>query len=328
MSGGTWDVNRLRVASDAVGVALWSWNVDSDRITLDDKALDLWGVEPGGDVTFEELSAKIHPADLDKVRATFAATRESFGPYETDFRVLLGKEVRWISARGKGDDEGIIGRVMYGVFLDVTVRKSAEAARELITGEMHHRIKNLFAMASALAGIASRTTTSKEAMTRDLMQRLTALSQAHDLIRPDSRSQSRAIQLGDLLTVLLKPYLEEESGDGRVTIYVPKLLVGEHSATAVALIVHELATNSMKYGALSAPAGNLVISGRDRGGDIEINWQESGGPPVKAAPASTGFGSRLVIASVEDQLGGIIESNWAEEGISVKLLLNKVRLGA
>jgi len=328
VSGGTWDIDRLRFATDAAGVALWSWNVDTDRITLDDRALELWGISTGKSITFEELSARIHPEDLDKVRAAFAATRERFGPYETDFRVLLGNEVRWVSARGRGDDEGIVGRIMYGVFIDVSVRKRAEEARELITGEMHHRIKNLFAMASALAGIASRTTTSKEEMTRDLMQRLIALSEAHELIRPDSTGQSRAGKLSDLLDVLLRPYLDGDSNETRVTISVPEILVGEHSATAIALIVHELATNSMKYGALSSPTGNLAITGRDTGEGVEINWQEKCDSPVIFTPQSAGFGSRLVVASVEDQLGGTIAIDWAANGISVTLKLNKARLGA
>ena len=328
MSGGVWDVERLRFATDAAGVALWSWNVDTDKITLDDRALDLWGLPRGQTVTFEELSSRIHPADLDKVRAAFAATRERFGAYETDFRILLGNEVRWISARGKGEDQGIVGRIMYGVFIDVSVRRHAEEARELITGEMHHRIKNLFSLASALAGIASRTTTTKEAMTRDLIQRLIALSEAHELIRPDSTVQSRALELGDLLAVLLKPYLDGDLGNNRITISVPNLLVGEHSATAIALVVHELATNSMKYGALSSPTGKLVISGLDRGEEVEINWQEMGGPPVISPPRTAGFGSRLVTASVEDQLGGTMSVDWATEGIAVKLKLGRVRLGA
>lgn len=328
MNGGTWDVNRLRFATDAAGVGLWSWNVDTDRITLDDRAYDLWGIERSAIISFEELSLRIHPADLDKVRAAFAATRERFGPYETDFRILTGEEVRWISARGKGDDEGIIGRIMYGVFIDVSVRKLAEEQRELITGEMHHRIKNLFSLASALAGIASRTTTTKEAMTRDLMQRLIALSEAHELIRPDSTAQSRASELGDLLAVLLKPYLDGESSKSRITISVPKSLVGEHSATAIALVVHELATNSMKYGALSSPTGVLTISGHDQDTEVKINWKETGGPPVISAPRSTGFGSRLVMASVKDQLGGTIAVDWQSDGVAVSLKLNKARLGS
>ncbi len=328
LNDGIWDVERLHFGMEAAGVALWSWNVDTDEILMDDVAFDLWGVERGVVVTFEELSSKIHPADLDKVRAAFAATREVLGPYETDFRILHDNEVRWVSARGRGEDQGIIGRVLYGVFIDVSIRRRAEEARELITGEMHHRIKNLFALASALAGISSRTTSSKEEMTRDLIQRLVALSEAHALIRPDSTSQSSARDLGELLNVLVKPYLDRKLDASRISISVPKVLVGEHAATAIALVMHELATNSMKYGALSVPGGNLTISGQESDEEVKIHWQEAGGPPVASAPREASFGSRLVTASVEDQLGGEITIDWATEGIVVQLKLNKVRLGA
>jgi PAS domain-containing protein len=91
-----WDANRLRIATDAAGVALWSWNVDTDEIAMDERAHGLWGVA-GGAVTFEDLSARIHPEDLDRVRAAFAATREILGAYEVDFRILHGGEVRWVS---------------------------------------------------------------------------------------------------------------------------------------------------------------------------------------------------------------------------------------
>ena len=152
-----WDANRLRIATDAAGVALWSWNVDTNSIAMDERAHDLWDVPAGEAVTFEDLSARIHPEDLDRVRAAFAATREKFGAYEIDFRILHRGEVHWISARGRGQDQGIVGRIMFGVFLDVTERKLAEEAREMLSNEMSHRVKNLFAIAAALTVIASRS---------------------------------------------------------------------------------------------------------------------------------------------------------------------------
>ena len=94
-----------------------------------------------GIITFEILSARIHPEDLDRVRAAFEATRNIRGNYETDFRILHDGKIRWISARGRGDDQGIVGRIMYGVFIDVTERKKAEETREMLAGEMDHRVK-------------------------------------------------------------------------------------------------------------------------------------------------------------------------------------------
>ena len=327
MINSIWDLARLRFATEAAGVALFAWDVDSDKIILDDRAFRLWGLPPAPTVTFEDLSANIHPEDLDKVRASFAATRERFGPYEIDFRLLLGNEIRWVSARGKGEDLGIIGRIMYGVFIDVTVRKLAEEARELIAGEMNHRIKNLFALASGLASIALRTTSTREEMARDLVQRLKALSEAHVLIRPDFNSQSQARELRDLLAVLLKPYLDGDGSDMRVTIDLPDVLVGERSATAIALVVHELATNSMKYGALSLQNGALAISGENSDEVLVIIWQEKAEIALPA-PKPEGFGSRLVKASVEGQLGGTIAVDWASDGITITVELNKTCLGA
>ncbi|MEA2855835.1 MAG: hypothetical protein QOH98_156, partial [Methylobacteriaceae bacterium] len=112
-----WDARHLRLAIDAAGVALWSWNVDTDKLTMDGRGYDLWGVERSEFVSFEDLSAHIHPADRDRVRAAFAATRAIFGSYEIDFRIMVGEEVRWISARGQGDDAGILHGTMFGIFL-------------------------------------------------------------------------------------------------------------------------------------------------------------------------------------------------------------------
>ena len=172
-------------------MALWAWNVDDDRFTMDERGFELWGLPWSDKVTFEELSANIHPADRDRVRAAFAATRAVMGPYETDFRIIVGDEIRWIAARGQGEDVGIVGRTMFGVFLDVTGRKQAEEGHELLAGEMSHRVKNLLAIAAALTTMTSRSAATTEEMARELTARLTALGRAHDLVRPLPDGQAR-----------------------------------------------------------------------------------------------------------------------------------------
>ena len=110
---------------------------------------------------------------------------------------MVGEEVRWISARGQGNDADIVNRRMYGIFLDVTGRKQAEEGHELLAGEMSHRVKNLLAIASGLTAITSRSTASTQDMARELTQRLTALGRAHDLVRPIPGQQGKAALLGD-----------------------------------------------------------------------------------------------------------------------------------
>ena len=325
MNDAVWGERRLRIATDAAGVALWSWNVDTDRIAMDERAFDLWGIPPRDEITFEALSARILPADLDRVREAFIATRDLSGAYDLDFRVLHGDDVRWISARGRGDDEGIVGRIMFGVFLDVTDRKLAEEARELIAAEMQHRIKNLFSLASALANFSSRSTGSKEDMTRDFARRLEALSAAHDLIRPSINDASRAARLCDLLSVLLKPYSTDRARSPAVAIAAAEVPIGEQAASSLALIVHELATNSAKYGALSVAEGMLDISGSVDGDDVCLVWTETGGPGKATPSSAAGFGSMLTERVVK-QLRGSIDRAWTGDGLVVTLRMSGRRL--
>ena len=173
-----WKEQHLRLAVEAACVALWAWHVDEDRFAMDERAFALWSIPWAEEVTFEELSAHIHPADRDRVRAAFTATRSVAGPYEIDFRIIVGDAVRWISARGQGADVGIVDGLMFGIFLDVTGRKQAEEGSELLAGEMSHRVKNLLTIATGLTELTSRSASSVENMTLELTQRLTAFGRA------------------------------------------------------------------------------------------------------------------------------------------------------
>ena len=288
----------------------------------------MWGIPQSQFVCFEDLSAHIHPKDRDRVRAAFAATRAILGPFEIDFRILFGDDVRWISARGQGDDVGIIGRTMFGIFIDVTGRKQAEEGHELLAGEMSHRVKNLLAIAAGLTAITSRSATSARDMARELTHRLTALGRAHDLVRPLPGHEGKAALLGDLITVLLAPYDDMGAFAGRVRVSVPRMGVGEKSATTLALILHELATNSLKYGALSADSGTLDVSCQSNETEAVLVWTERGGPPVAAPTGQGGFGSTLVNRAVSAHFGGTISCDWCKDGVVVTLRMNIKRLAS
>jgi two-component sensor histidine kinase len=323
-----WEPGNLRRALQAAGVSLWSWNVDNDNFTMDEQGFVHWGLPHSDTVTFEDLSAHIHPADRDRVRAAFTATRAIVGPYEIDFRVMIGDVIRWISARGLGNDSGLHKRVMFGVFLDVTGRKQAEEGHELLAGEMSHRVKNLLAIAAGLTRISARSTSTAKEMANVLTDRLTALGRAHDLVRPLPGNQGHAALLGDLLTILLAPYEDTGAFSGRIRVAVPRMGIGEHAATALALTVHELATNSMKYGALSVETGTLDVSGTTDGEDVTMVWTERGGPDVEPPNGAEGYGSQLVIRSVTGQLGGTIKYDWSSEGVIVVVTINEKRLAS
>lgn len=169
-----WQEQQLRNAIDAAGVALWWWNVETDKFAMDERAFEIWGLPQSPEITFEDLSPRIHPADRDRVRAAFSATRAQVGRYEIDFRILLNDIVRWVSARGQGSDTGKVQDSMFGIFLDVTGRKQAEEGHELLAGEMSHRVKNLLAITTSLTTMTSRSTSTTTDMARKLIQRLTA----------------------------------------------------------------------------------------------------------------------------------------------------------
>lgn len=324
-----WEPKNLVRAIEAAGVTLWSWNVDTDALAMDDHAFDLWGIPRGIDVQFEDLSAHIHPADRDRVRGAFTATRALAGPYEIDFRIMIGDELKWISARGQGEDAGMVKRIMFGIFIDVTGRKQAEEGRELLAGEMSHRVKNLLAIASGLTAITSRSTTTSTDMAHELTLRLTALGRAHDLVRPvPGQTEAASVLLGDLLTVLLAPYNDLGAFSGRIRVSVPRMRVGESATNILAMVVHELATNSLKHGALSIDTGILDVSCSAHDEAVTIIWTESGGPKVKPPTGSGGYGSKLVERSVIGHLRGSIGYDWAEGGVVVTLKVNPERLAA
>ena len=321
-----WEPGNLRRALQAAGVALWSWNVESNRFTMDEQAFTMWDVPQSDSVTFEDLSSHIHPADVDRVRAAFTATRAVLGAYEIDFRIVVGDRVRWISARGLGDDSGLHKGHMFGVFLDVTDRKQAEEGSELLAGEMSHRVKNLLAIALALTRISSRSTSTAAEMAKELTGRLGALGRAHDIVRPLPGDQGKAALLGDVISILLSPYDDMGAFAGRIRVAVPRMGVGETAATAIALVFHELATNSLKYGALSAETGTLDISGTTEDDRVSVSWTERGGPPVVQGEHSSGYGSKLVERSISAQLGGSIAYEWSADGLVAQLEMSSAKL--
>ena len=295
---------------------------------MDERAFKLWGLPWSETVTFENLSAHIHPADRDRVQAAFTATRSVPGPYEIDFRIMVGDDIRWISARGQAAEAGAADTAMFGIFLDVTGRKQAEEGSELLAGEMSHRVKNLLAIAAALTQITSRSAISVEEMTGQLTQRLTSLGRAHDLVRPLPGEQGKAALLGDLLAVLLSPYEDTGAFSGRIRVAVPRMGVGEATATTLAMVVHELATNSVKHGALSASAGTLDVTGHTEDDLVHITWSETGGPEILDKPELTGFGSRMILRAVATQLGGTLSYDWQRPGLVATLVIRRDRMGS
>ncbi len=131
---------------------------------------------------------------------------------------------------------------------------------------------------------------------------------------------------GRLISIVLAPYDDMGAFSGRIRVAVERMGVGEAAATSLALILHELATNAVKYGALSVPGGRLDISTTSMGDEVMLVWLERGGPAVKEPTEPAGFGSRLIERAVSRQLRGSIEHDWSEGGLIVTLRVSRARL--
>jgi two-component sensor histidine kinase len=213
---------------------------------------------------------------------------------------------------------------------DVTAFKAAVQAREILSRELSHRIKNLFAVVSSLVTLSARGDKGFQIFARALRGRIEALGRAHDYVRPSEwdRDASRDRTLTNLLDTVLAPFRGESAIDGkpRIEIEGPDVPMGPFAATALALTLHELATNAAKYGALSRPAGKVGVTCEIKGDLVEVVWRERGGPPVAGPPEKEGFGSMLARRTFSADLGGAMEAEWQPEGLVLKLTAPLQRL--
>ncbi len=242
-------------------------------------------------------------------------------PYEIEYRLLHHSgEYRWTLGRALPirDDEGRITRWI-GTCTEIHEQKLMMEEREVIAHELSHRIKNIFSVISGLIGLSARQDPAIRPVADDLRDRIMALGRAHDFIRPHSAEGDeylRHSRLRGILEQIFAPYTD--AGESRIVFSGEDPAIDDRSATPLALLFHELATNAAKYGALSVPSGRVHIDVRHEDADICIEWREEGGPPVKPS-SREGFGSRLMALSAERQLGGRMQRDWRPEGLVISL---------
>jgi len=217
------------------------------------------------------------------------------------------------------------------IFLDVSLRKHHKEQQELLLKEMDHRVKNLFAIVGGIVTLSARSATTPKELAQTVQGRLGALASAHQLIRPrhsTAEAPRRESTLGELIRKALSPYAHPAgtSDSARTEIEGPEILVGAEAATNVALVVHELATNAAKYGALSVPGGRVRISWAVAEGRLALSWKEEGGPVITAPPEREGFGSILARKSVSGGLRGDLTFHWNPDGLVVLLSAETERL--
>lgn len=310
----------FRALADSMPQMVWSTRPDGFHDYYNARWYEFTGV-PAGSTDGEGWNDMFHPEDQSRAWEKWRRSLETGEPYEVEYRLRHHSGVyRWTLGRAScvRNEAGEITR-WFGTCTDIDEMKRIEQGKELLSQELSHRIKNIFAVVSALVALSARQYPEAKAFAASLRTRINALARAHEFVRPHtevSRPTVGTMTLHAFLEALFKPYAAE-SGEARVKLSGDDAVFDDQAATSVALLFHELATNASKYGALSAPGGSVSLDTRAIGDRFVLTWRESGGPPVAGVPASNGFGSALATLSVEGQLGGRLERKWESEGLVV-----------
>ncbi|WP_207455639.1 PAS domain S-box protein [Azospirillum sp. SYSU D00513] len=197
---------------------------------------------------------------------------------------------------------------MFAVTVDVTERKRGEEHQRLLINELNHRVKNTLAIIQGLARQTFRRPEIPDSARRDFEGRLGALSAAHDVL---TRQSWEAASIREIVAQAAGAH---DPGGGRLVIEGPDLLLPPKTAVSLAMAVHELATNAVKYGGLSGPAGTVEVRWGTGGGRLGLTWRERGGPPV-APPARRGFGTRMIERGLAAELEGVVAIDFHPEGL-------------
>lgn len=198
--------------------------------------------------------------------------------------------------------------VFLGFLRDISERNDAQRRQELLVGELNHRVKNLLGVVGAIAHHTMRTSSTLSHFRPAFMGRLESLGRAHEILT--AATWERA-SLHSLAAAVLVSFVGD---DPRATISGPELMLAPRQFLSLSMILHELMTNAVKYGALSANGGQLELSWTVDDGHVTLTWQERGGPPV-APPTNAGFGSKMIAMNVRHDLRGTATSEWGTDGL-------------
>ena len=312
---------RFEVLCDAMPQMVWSTLPDGYHDYYNARWYEFTGV-PKGSTDGEAWNGMFHADDQSRAWERWRHSLATGEPYEIEYRLRhRDGGYRWTLGRALPvrNADGHITRWI-GTCTDIDDAKRNAAHNEILSRELSHRIKNIFAVIGGLVGLSARRRPEAKDFAAELQARIGALARAHEFVRPHSE-ESRPVQppctLRNMLVDLLGAYPALD--DGRIAIVGDDVELDDRGATPMALVFHELATNAMKYGALAVPDGRIEIAVKPGVDKVAIRWTEAGGPAVAEIPAREGFGTKLAELSIRQQLGGRIDRDWRQEGLCVEI---------
>jgi two-component sensor histidine kinase len=311
----TEDHRRLEQALELAGLGEFEWNRVLDLFTVSPRMAAITGLPAGATPACggETLRDYLHPDDVEAVLAGTPVDRPG-GTYEFAFSHVRPDDGRTVGIRVAGvmslDKKGL-AQALTGVVEDVTARQMEDEQRHALMAELDHRVKNMLAAVQALAIQTAKRTTSLEGFLQNFGGRLKAMASANELLtaarwRGAAIDHLAAAELGALA-------LGQTHWEG------PELFLTPRAANALSLGLHELATNAVKFGALSAETGRVNVRWfATPDGGFELTWAESGGPTV-SQPSRRGFGSTLLEQVTSRELNGLTVIEYRPAGVYARL---------
>ncbi len=300
----------LALAAGQMGT--WDWDIVKGQGRFDEGQCRIFGVAPESfELTLESLRALVDPEDWDRLAQAWAEATQDTESFQTEFRVRRPDgALRFCVGTAVASVE--CGRIvrLNGVTADITDQKEAEKRQTLLAREVDHRAMNVLTVVQSIVRLTRANDI--ETYIAAVEGRVNALGQAHALL---SRSRWKGAEFGKLVEDELAPY---RASPDTIVMFGPNIVLEPTTAQTVALALHELATNAAKYGALSVPSGCVRITWDVQPDSVELHWQESGGPAVET-PTAKGFGTRVIGAIIEGQLGGLAGFDWRREGLQCTL---------
>jgi two-component system CheB/CheR fusion protein len=301
---------RFAEAQQLAGVGVWEWNLDTDERWWSPVAYSLWGA--ASDAPLNDKTLPIHPDDRQQMAVETEAARKN-GELNHEWRVVRPDgSVRWLAVIGRVDPASG-GRRMLGVTQDVTARKQTEMRLKMLLGELQHRVRNILGVVRSIVERTVRSSSNLDELSAHLNGRLDTLARTQGVF---TRSGDAALDLEELIRQELLAVAAREE---QIALKGPALRLRREAAEIMALAVHELTTNAVKYGALCEPAGRLNVAWRlintSAGQRLSLEWREAGVRALDSQPHRNGFGRELIERGLPYELGATTALEFSPGGV-------------
>ncbi|WP_424139570.1 HWE histidine kinase domain-containing protein [Roseomonas chloroacetimidivorans] len=321
---------RFVRALEAARVGAWDWDPTADVMNSSPEREERLTGRAGRSIrNLAALLEAVHPDDRPVVRDAMRRVLErETDDFEAEFRAVWPDgTVRWLRSVGRAtaDAEGSV-REIAGVSMDVTEQVEDARRRETLAREVDHRARNALAVVQSILRLTPAD--EPKAFAAAVEGRVGALARAHSLLAEEgwSGADLRAVVERELATIPVAPgEVAPFSLDG------PQVHLAPAAVQPLTMVLHELATNAARHGALSTPGGAVEVTwrlGRRTGEDglLHLRWAEQGGPPIPGPPTRRSFGSRFMDSTIRGQLGGVVERSWEPSGLVCEIALPLARI--